>query len=96
MATGQMDLFKQPNMRMEPKWNVIEMVFNWLDAQPVGRKFGPKEIQNHIEDITDRERQPQDGTITRYIREYNAQGGSILNVDRAKSQYMKEKHRRLP
>ena len=91
----QFSLFTQPNIPLEPKWNVLKIVFDWLDAKPVGHTFGPRDIQDHVSYFTCGDRQPQDGTITRYIREYNAQGGSITCLSRARSKYVKDKQRRL-
>ncbi len=75
---------------MEEKRAVIRIVFDWLDNQPGGKEFGPRELQKHVRQSTDGKCNPQDGTITRYIRAYNAQGGSVKNISRSKSLYRKE------
>jgi hypothetical protein len=91
----QYSLFTKTSVPLEPKWNVLKIVFDWLDAKPVGYTFGPKEIQDHVEYVTCGDRRPQDGTVTRYIRDYNAQGGCITCTSRAKSRYTKDKKRRV-
>ena len=78
-----------------PKQEVYDLVVKWLDRQPLGRKFGPGEVQDHIITVTGGKKRPQDGTITRYIRKYNEQGGHILNTSRARSVYMKNGHRKV-
>ena len=75
---------------MEEKRAVIRIVFDWLDNQPDGKEFGPRELQKHVRQSTSGKRNPQDGTITRYIRAYNANGGHVKNVSRSKSLYRKE------
>ncbi|HKM08835.1 MAG TPA: hypothetical protein VJ869_17890, partial [Sphaerochaeta sp.] len=55
-----------------------------------GKEFGPRELQKHVRQSTGGKRNPQDGTITRYIRAYNAQGGMVKNISRSKSLYRKE------
>lgn len=84
----------QPNLPFEAKESVLKMVFAWIDDQTVGRIFGPRDIQDFIVAKTGGEKQPQDGTITRYIREYNAQGGFVINTSRSKSKYMKNANRK--
>ncbi|MEA4865331.1 MAG: hypothetical protein VB088_08035 [Sphaerochaeta sp.] len=78
------------NIPLEEKTNVLRLVFGWLDKVAPGREFGPRELQKFVRQQTDGKRNPQDGTITRYIRAYNAQGGRIKNVSRSKSIYRKE------
>lgn len=78
-----------------PKQKVFELVVKWLDRVPVGRKFGPFEIQSHIIAVTGGKKRPQDGTITRYIRKYNERGGHITNTSRARSIYVKEAERKV-
>lgn len=78
-----------------PKQEVYALVVKWLDRLPVGRKFGPGDVQCHIISVTGGERRPQDGTITRYIRKYNEQGGHITNTSRARSIYVKEAERKV-
>ena len=74
---------------MEEKVPVIKLVFCWLDKVTPGRPFGPRELQSYVRRQTNGEHNPQDGTITRYIRAYNAQGGRIKVVSRSKSLYAK-------
>jgi len=94
--TQQLNLdFISDHMPLEPKQEVYGLVVKWLDDQPLGRKFGPFEIQSHIIAVTGGRKRPQDGTITRYIRRYNEQGGHILNTSRARSVYMKNGHRKV-
>lgn len=78
-----------------PKQGVFNLVVKWLDRVQVGRKFGPFEIQSHIIAVTGGKKRPQDGTITRYIRKYNEQGGHITNTSRSRSTYVKEKEREV-
>ena len=80
---------------MEEKRAVIRIVFDWLDNQPDGKEFGPRELQKHVRRSTEGKRNPQDGTITRYIRAYNANGGHVKNVSRSKSLYRKEEIQRV-
>jgi hypothetical protein len=77
----------QTNIPMEEKKPVLRIVYNWLDNQPAGREFGPRDLQKYVRQSTNGKRNPQDGTITRYIRAYNAQGGHVKNVSRSKSIY---------
>lgn len=92
MQQLNLDLYVGP-LSMEPKYEVFELVCKWLDKQPVGKKFGPRDIQDHVELVTGGVRRPQDGTITRYIRKYNEQGGCVTCLSRAKSLYIKDKQR---
>ena len=78
-----------------PKQEVYALVVKWLDRQPVGVKFGPFEIQSHIIAVTGGKKRPQDGTITRYIRRYNEQGGHIENTSRSRSTYVKTEERKV-
>lgn len=78
-----------------PKQEVYALVVKWLDRVQVGRKFGPFEIQNHIIAVTGGKKRPQDGTITRYIRKYNEQGGHIENISRSRSTYVKTEERKV-
>ena len=78
-----------------PKQEVYALVVKWLDRVQVGRKFGPFEIQSHIIAVTGGKKRPQDGTITRYIRKYNEQGGHIENISRSRSTYVKTEERKL-
>ena len=78
-----------------PKQEVYGLVVKWLDDQPLGRKFGPFEIQSHIIAVTGGKKRPQDGTITRYIRKYNEQGGHIENISRSRSTYVKTEERKV-
>ena len=78
-----------------PKQEVYALVVKWLDRVQVGRKFGPFEIQSHIIAVTGGKKRPQDGTITRYIRKYNEQGGHIENISRSRSTYMKTEERKV-
>ena len=80
---------------MEEKRAVIRIVFDWLDNQTDGKEFGPRELQKHVRQSTSGKRNPQDGTITRYIRAYNANGGHVKNVSRSKSLYRKEEIQRV-
>lgn len=80
----------QTNIPLEEKTNVLQLVFGWLDRVTPGREFGPRELQKFVRQQTNGRRNPQDGTITRYIRAYNAQGGRIKNVSRSKSLYRKQ------
>lgn len=83
------------SLPIKPKMAVVKLVFKWLDELPVGRKFGPSEIQNYVFSVTGGERRPQDGTITRYIRMYNEKGGSIENTSRSRSIYRKNNNREV-
>jgi hypothetical protein len=78
-----------------PKQEVYALVVKWLDSVQVGRKFGPFEIQSHIIAVTGGKKRPQDGTITRYIRKYNEQGGHIENISRSRSTYVKTEERKV-
>jgi hypothetical protein len=78
-----------------PKQEVYNLVIKWLDRVQVGRKFGPFEIQSHIIAVTGGKKRPQDGTITRYIRKYNEQGGHIENISRSRSTYVKTEERKV-
>jgi hypothetical protein len=78
-----------------PKQEVYALVVKWLDRVQVGRKFGPFEIQSHIIAVTGGKKRPQDGTITRYIRKYNEQGGHIENISRSRSTYVKTEERKV-
>ena len=78
-----------------PKQEVYNLVIKWLDRVQVGRKFGPFEIQSHIIAVTGGKKRPQDGTITRYIRKYNEQGGHIENTSRSRSTYVKTEERKV-
>lgn len=78
-----------------PKQEVYALVVKWLDRVQVGRKFGPFEIQSHIIAVTGGKKRPQDGTITRYIRKYNEQGGHIENTSRSRSTYVKTEERKV-
>ncbi len=78
------------NIPMEVNVPVLRLVYSWLDNQPAGREFGPRELQKYVRQSTNGKRNPQDGTITRYIRAYNACGGRVKNVSRSKSLYRKE------
>ncbi len=78
-----------------PKQEVYALVVKWLDSVQVGRKFGPFEIQSHIIAVTGGKKRPQDGTITRYIRKYNEQGGHIENTSRSRSTYVKTEERKV-
>jgi len=78
-----------------PKQEVYALVVKWLDRVQVGRKFGPFEIQSHIIAVTGGKKRPQDGTITRYIRKYNEQGGHIENLSRSRSTYVKTEERKV-
>lgn len=78
-----------------PKQEVYALVVKWLDMVQVGRKFGPFEIQSHIIAVTGGKKRPQDGTITRYIRKYNEQGGHIENTSRSRSTYVKTEERKV-
>lgn len=80
----------QGNIPLPIKTPVLRMVFSWLDEQPPGREFGPRDLQRYVSRITGGKRRPQDGTITRYIRAYNARGGKVINSSRSKSRYRKE------
>ena len=77
------------------KQEVYALVVKWLDRVQVGRKFGPFEIQSHIIAVTGGKKRPQDGTITRYIRKYNEQGGHIKNISRSRSTYVKTEERKV-
>ena len=87
--------FSSGRMPLEPKQDVYSLVVKWLDDQPIGRKFGPFEIQSHIIAVTGGKKRPQDGTITRYIRRYNEQGGHIENTSRSRSTYVKTEERKV-
>lgn len=78
-----------------PKQEVYALEVKWLDKVPVGRKFHPNEIREHIMAVTGNKKQPDGGTITRYIRKYNEQGGHITNTSRSRSTYVKEKEREV-
>jgi len=78
-----------------PKQEVYALVVKRLDRVQVGRKFGPFEIQSHIIAVTGGKKRPQDGTITRYIRKYNEQGGHIENISRSRSTYVKTEERKV-
>ncbi len=78
-----------------PKQEVYALVVKWLDRVQIGRKFGPFEIQSHIIAVTGGKKRPQDGTITRYIRKYNEQGGHIKNTSRSRSTYVKTEERKV-
>lgn len=94
--TQQLNLdFISGHMPLEPKQEVYDLVVKWLDRQPLGRKFGPFEIQSHIIAVTGGKKRPQDGTITRYIRKYNEQGGHIENISRSRSTYVKTEERKV-
>lgn len=80
----------QTTIPMEEKKPILRIVYNWLDNQPAGREFGPRDLQKYVRQSTNGKRNPQDGTITRYIRAYNAQGGMVKNISRSKSLYRKE------
>lgn len=80
---------------MAPKQEVYSLVVKWLDRVAVGREFSPFEIQSHIIAVTGGKKRPQDGTITRYIRKYNEQGGHIENTSRARSTYVKTEERKV-
>ena len=93
MQQLNLDLSVGP-LSIEPKRDVYDLVIKWLDDQPIGKKFNPLDIQRYVEIVTGGKRIPHDGTITRYIRKYNEQGGDILNISRAKSIYMKNGRRK--
>jgi len=96
MQQQQLNLdFISGHMPLEPKQEVYNLVIKWLDRVAVGRKFGPFEIQSHIIAVTGGKKRPQDGTITRYIRRYNEQGGHITNTSRSRSIYVKEAERKV-
>ena len=78
-----------------PKQEVYDLVVKWLDRVAVGRKFGPFEIQSYVIAVTGGKKRPQDGTITRYIRKYNEQGGHIENTSRSRSTYVKTEERKV-
>lgn len=78
-----------------PKQEVYALVVKWLDRVQAGRKFGPFEIQSHVIAVTGGKKRPQDGTITRYIRKYNEQGGHIENTSRSRSTYVKTEERKV-
>ena len=96
MQQHQLNLdFISGHMPLEPKQEVYALVVKWLDRVQVGRKFGPFEIQSHIIAVTGGKKRPQDGTITRYIRKYNEQGGHIENISRSRSTYVKTEERKV-
>lgn len=77
------------------KQEVYALEVKWLDKVPVGRKFHPNEIREHIMAVTGYHKQPDGGTITRYIRKYNEQGGHIENISRSRSTYVKTEERKV-
>jgi len=78
-----------------PKQEVYALEVKWLDNVPVGRKFHPNEIREHIMAVTGYHKQPDGGTITRYIRRYNEKGGHIENISRSRSTYVKTEERKV-
>ena len=76
----------QTNIPMEVNPYCVWSTHGWTTSRPAG-EFGPRELQKYVRQSTNGKRNPQDGTITRYIRAYNAQGGHVKNVSRSKSIY---------